>query len=134
LEPAVTVILDRTTTLPAPHGGRLVGRLVSAAERAALAGEAARLPAVALEAFDAYDPGELGITPLKFEHAFWCRRCEGMATTRTCPHPPDDRVVLSGTAVRGLLARGELPPREFSRPEVARLLATGYRDGGGGPR
>jgi sulfate adenylyltransferase len=87
----------------------------------------------AQEAFDAYDLGELGITPLKFEHAFWCRRCEGMATTRTCPHPPGDRVILSGTAVRGLLARGELPPREFSRPEVARLLAAGYRDGGGGP-
>ena len=88
----------------------------------------------AQEAFDAYDPGELGITPLKFEHAFWCRRCEGMATTRTCPHPPDDRITLSGTAVRALLARGQLPPREFSRPEVARLLAAGYRDGGGGPR
>jgi sulfate adenylyltransferase len=81
----------------------------------------------AQEAFDAYDPDELGITPLKYEHAFYCRRCEAMATSRTCPHPPDARVHLSGTAVRELLGRGELPPPQFSRPEVARLLADGYR-------
>ena len=81
----------------------------------------------AQEAFDAYDPDELGIVPLKFEHAFFCRRCDAMATSRTCPHPAAERVVLSGTAVRGLLARGELPPPQFSRPEVARLLVDGYR-------
>ena len=81
----------------------------------------------AQEAFDAYDPGELGIQPLRFEHAFFCRRCEGMATSRTCPHPAATRVHLSGTAVRDLLARGQLPPPQFSRPEVARLLADGYR-------
>jgi sulfate adenylyltransferase len=80
----------------------------------------------AQEAFDAYDPGELGIQPLRFEHAFFCRRCEGMATSRTCPHPPGARVQLSGTAVRDLLGRGQLPPPEFSRSEVARLLADGY--------
>jgi sulfate adenylyltransferase len=50
-----------------------------------------------------------------------------MATSRTCPHPPDSRLHLSGTAVRALLRRGELPPPEFSRPEVARVLADGYR-------
>ena len=81
----------------------------------------------AQEAFDAYDPDELGIQPLRFEHAFFCRRCESMATSRTCPHPAATRVHLSGTAVRDLLARGQLPPPEFSRPEVARLLADGYR-------
>jgi sulfate adenylyltransferase len=81
----------------------------------------------AQEAFDAYDPGELGIQPLRFEHAFFCRRCEAMATSRTCPHPAATRVHLSGTAVRDLLARGQLPPPQFSRPEVARLLADGYR-------
>ena len=53
--------------------------------------------------------------------------CEAMATSRTCPHPADTRVHLSGTAVRDLLGRGQLPPPEFSRPEVARLLADGYR-------
>ena len=85
----------------------------------------------AQEAFDAYDPAELGIAPLKYEHAFFCRRCEAMATSRTCPHPPDARVQLSGTAVRDLLARGQLPPPQFSRPEVAQLLADGYRARGG---
>jgi sulfate adenylyltransferase len=81
----------------------------------------------AQEAFDAYGDGELGIEPLRFEHAFFCRRCDAMATSRTCPHPPDGRLHLSGTAVRALLQRGEPPPPEFSRPEVARVLADGYR-------
>ena len=85
----------------------------------------------AQEAFDAYDPGELGITPLKYEHAFFCRRCEATATSRTCPHPPETRVQLSGTAVRDLLVRGQLPPPQFSRPEVAQLLADGYQARGG---
>jgi sulfate adenylyltransferase len=63
----------------------------------------------------------------RFEHAVFCRRCEGMATSRTCQHPAATRVHLSGTAVRDLLARGQLPPPQFSRPEVARQLADGYR-------
>jgi len=62
-----------------------------------------------------------------FEHAFFCRRCDGMATSRTCPHQPASRLHLSGTAVRALLERGELPPPELSRPEVARVLVDGYR-------
>ncbi|GAB6876687.1 adenylyl-sulfate kinase [Thermaerobacter litoralis] len=73
--------------------------------------------------FDRFAPEELGITPLKFEHAFYCRRCGGMATTRTCPHGDAERVILSGTRVRAMLAAGELPPPEYSRPEVARILA-----------
>jgi sulfate adenylyltransferase len=81
----------------------------------------------AQEAFDAYDAGELAIEPLRFEHAFFCRRCDGMATSRTCPHPPASHLHLSGTAVRAMLERGELPPPELSRPEVARVLADGYR-------
>jgi sulfate adenylyltransferase len=81
----------------------------------------------AQEAFDAYDPDELGIAPLKFEHAFWCSACASMATTRTCPHEPATRVHLSGTKVRELLSAGERPPLEFSRPEVADLLIEGYR-------
>ena len=72
--------------------------------------------------FDSFDPGELGIEPLRFDHAFWCRRCEQMATFKTCPHGDGERVLLSGTRVRELLARGERPPAEFSRPEVADLL------------
>ncbi|HMA47232.1 MAG TPA: sulfate adenylyltransferase [Frankiaceae bacterium] len=83
----------------------------------------------AQEAFDAYADGELGVVPLKFEHAFFCRRCDATVTTRTCPHGPQHRVALSGTAVRAMLSAGELPPGEFSRPEVAALLVEGYRNG-----
>jgi sulfate adenylyltransferase len=77
--------------------------------------------------FDAFAPHELGITPLKFENSFYCRRCAGMASEKTCPHGAEDRVALSGTAVRALLRAGELPPPEFSRPEVARVLVEAMR-------
>lgn len=72
--------------------------------------------------FDEFAPGELGIEPLKFEHSFWCNLTGGMATSKTSPAENEDKVFLSGTQVREMLQRGERPPVEFTRPEVADVL------------
>jgi len=77
--------------------------------------------------FDEFEPAELGIVPMKFEHAFYCTRTEQMATTKTSPSSPSERIHLSGTKVREMLRRGEMPPPEFSRPEVAAELARAMR-------
>jgi len=85
----------------------------------------------AQELISSLPPEELGITPLRFDNAFFCRRCGAMATRKTCPHQPAEHVTLSGTQVRAQLAAGELPPPEFSRPEVAEILIAAYREQAG---
>ncbi len=77
--------------------------------------------------FDTLPADGLEIRPLKFENSFWCTRCGQMATSKTCPHQPADHLSLSGTKVRELLQKGERPPVEFSRAEIADILITWAR-------
>jgi sulfate adenylyltransferase len=82
----------------------------------------------AQEIFDEFDPAALGITPLKFEHSFFCKKTGSMATSKTTNSAPEERVFLSGTRVREMLQAGELPPPEFTRPEVAKILIEAMRN------
>jgi sulfate adenylyltransferase len=77
--------------------------------------------------FDEFKPDELGITPLFFEHTFYCHECAGMASLKTCGHAPGSRVILSGTQVRAILRDGGQLPPEFTRPEVAKVLHQAFQ-------
>ncbi len=85
-------------------------------------------PFDAQKIFEEIPSEDLHIKPLNIDWTFWCHQCDGMASMKTCPHGKEDRVLISGTKVREMLSKGEMPPKEFSRPEVAQILADYYQD------
>jgi sulfate adenylyltransferase len=78
--------------------------------------------------FERFEPAEIGITPLMFEHTFWCAKCGAMASFKTCPHEDKDHLLLSGTKVREMLRAGQAPPPEFTRPELAAILMRAMKE------
>jgi len=84
-------------------------------------------PFDAQKIFDTLKPDDLEIKPLNIDWTFYCYKCEGMASLKTCPHRTEDRCLISGTELRRMLSMGEMPPHEFSRPEVLEILIDYYK-------
>lgn len=83
-------------------------------------------PYDAQKIFDEIPDGAIEIKPLKIDWTFYCYKCDGMASMRTCPHSKDDRVIVSGTMLRKMLSEGKEVPEHFSRPEVLKILREYY--------
>lgn len=83
-------------------------------------------PFDAQKIFDEIPRNALELKPLKIDWTFYCRKCDGMASMRTCPHGKEDRVVLSGTMLRKMLSEGQEIPDHFSRQEVLEILKDYY--------
>jgi len=77
--------------------------------------------------FNEFSEAELQIKPLNIDWTFWCYKCDGMASMKTCPHTAEDRCMISGTELRRMLSQGEMPPKEFGRPEVIQILIDYYK-------
>jgi sulfate adenylyltransferase len=88
-------------------------------------------PFDAQKIFDTLRPDDLHIKPLKLDWTFWCSKCDAMASVKTCPHAEEDRLLISGTKLREMLARGDTPPEHYSRPEVIDILLKYYTAQGG---
>jgi sulfate adenylyltransferase len=84
-------------------------------------------PFDAQRVFDELGPEDLYIKPLKLDWAFWCKRCDSMASLKTCPHGYEDHLLISGTRLREMLSKGERPPEQFSRKEVLNVLVEYYQ-------
>lgn len=84
-------------------------------------------PFDAQKIFEEISENELKIRPLNIDWTFWCNKCDGMASMKTCPHSEEDRVAISGTKMREMLSNGENLPKEFSRPEIGEILIAYYK-------
>lgn len=84
-------------------------------------------PFDAQKIFEEIGADDLHLKPLNIDWTFWCHKCAGMASVKTCPHGKEDRVLISGTKLREMLAKGEMPPEEFTRPGVAGILMDFYK-------
>ncbi|MEO5372632.1 MAG: hypothetical protein H7833_21405, partial [Magnetococcus sp. DMHC-1] len=83
-------------------------------------------PFDAQHVFDTLWDGALVTQALKIDITFYCKKCYGMATAKTCPHGKEDQINISGTKQREMLTKGEAIPPEFSRPEVVKILQKYY--------
>jgi sulfate adenylyltransferase len=84
-------------------------------------------PFDAQKIFDTLKTDDLYIQPLKLDNTFWCQKCGSMASVKTCPHPDENHLSISGTRLREMLANGERPPEEFSRREILDILVKYYQ-------